>query len=129
MSAMAGESGKAAQVLISSHVRTLGKIPLTGHSRLGSQPEDSLDRAFERGEAMERTEIREKVKDIIANVAGLKRQKIGDEDSLRDDLALDSLSLLEIGIDVDYSFQLNLPDERYKEVATLPQMVELIAAR
>ncbi len=78
---------------------------------------------------MERIEIREKIKDIIANVAGLKREKIGDDDSLRDDLALDSLSLLEIGVDVDYSFQLNLPDERYKELATLPQMVDLVAAR
>lgn len=78
---------------------------------------------------MERIEIREKIKDIIANVAGLSRAKIGDEDSLRDDLALDSLSLLEIGVDVDYSFQLNLPDERYKELATLPQMVELVEAR
>jgi len=78
---------------------------------------------------MERIEIREKIKDIIANVAGLSREKIGDEDSLRDDLALDSLSLLEIGVDVDYSFQLNLPDERYKELATLPQMVDLVEAR
>ena len=78
---------------------------------------------------MERIEIREKIKDIIANVAGLKREKIGDEDSLRDDLALDSLSLLEIGVDVDYSFQLNLPDERYKELATLPQMVDLVEGR
>ncbi len=78
---------------------------------------------------MERIEIREKIKDIIANVAGLKREKIGDEDSLRDDLALDSLSLLEIGVDVDYSFQLNLPDERYKELGTLPQMVDLVEAR
>ncbi len=78
---------------------------------------------------MERIEIREKIKEIIANVAGLKREKIGDEDSLRDDLSLDSLSLLEIGVDVDYSFQLNLPDERYKELATLPQMVDLVEAR
>lgn len=78
---------------------------------------------------MERIEIREKIKDIIANVAGLKRESIGDEDSLRDDLALDSLSLLEIGVDVDYSFQLNLPDERYKELATLPQMVDLVEVR
>lgn len=78
---------------------------------------------------MERIEIREKIKDIIANVAGLSREKIGDEDSLRDDLALDSLSLLEIGVDVDYSFQLNLPDERYKELATLPQMVDLVETR
>lgn len=78
---------------------------------------------------METAEINNRIKDIIANVSGLKRERIGDQDSLRDDLNLDSLSLLEIGVDVDYAFQLNLPDDNYKQVATLPQMVELVRAR
>jgi acyl carrier protein len=78
---------------------------------------------------MDTIEIGNRIKDIIANVSGLKRERIGDQDSLRDDLNLDSLSLLEIGVDVDYAFQLNLPDDNYKQVATLPQMVELVRAR
>ena len=78
---------------------------------------------------METAEISNRIKEIIANVSGLKQERIGDQDSLRDDLNLDSLSLLEIGVDVDYAFQLNLPDDNYKQVATLPQMVELVRAR
>lgn len=78
---------------------------------------------------MDTIEISNRIKDIISNVSGLKRERIGDQDSLRDDLNLDSLSLLEIGVDVDYAFQLNLPDDQYKQVATLPQMVELVRTR
>lgn len=78
---------------------------------------------------MDTIEISNRIKDIISNVSGLKRERIGDQDSLRDDLNLDSLSLLEIGVDVDYAFQLNLPDDQYKQIATLPQMVELVRAR
>ncbi len=74
-------------------------------------------------------EILDKVKQIIGNIAGLDPKRIGDSDSLRDDLKLDSLSLLEIGVDVDLAFKLNLPDERYKEIQTLPQMVGLVEER
>jgi len=74
-------------------------------------------------------EILDKIKHIIGNIAGLDPKRIGDADSLRDDLKLDSLSLLEIGVDVDLAFKLNLPDERYKEIQTLPQMVSLVHER
>jgi acyl carrier protein len=74
-------------------------------------------------------EILDKIKQIIGNIAGLDPKRIGDADSLRDDLKLDSLSLLEIGVDVDLAFKLNLPDERYKEIQSLPQMVSLVQER
>ena len=74
-------------------------------------------------------EILNKIKQIIGNIAGLDPKRIGDADSLRDDLKLDSLSLLEIGVDVDLAFKLNLPDERYKEIQSLPQMVSLVEER
>jgi acyl carrier protein len=74
-------------------------------------------------------EILDKIKHIIGNIAGLDPKRIGDADSLRDDLKLDSLSLLEIGVDVDLAFKLNLPDERYKEIQSLPQMVSLVEER
>lgn len=74
-------------------------------------------------------EVLDRIKQIIGNIAGLDPQRIGDEDSLRDDLKLDSLSLLEIGVDVDLAFKLNLPDERYKDIRTLPEMVDLVQQR
>ncbi len=75
------------------------------------------------------TEIRARIKQIIANVAGLDPARIGDEAKLRDELKLDSLSLLEIGVDVDLAFKLELPDERYKEIDSIPDMVTLVQGR
>lgn len=78
---------------------------------------------------MEAVEIRGRIKQIIANIAGVDPARIGDEDTFRDDLKLDSLSLLEIGVDVDLAFKLELPDERYKEIDSLPAMVGLVQQR
>lgn len=80
-------------------------------------------------QTLESTEIKDKVKRIVGSVAGLDVGRIDDEASFRDDLNLDSLSLLEIGVDVDLAFELGLPDEAFREVGTLPQMVELVARR
>jgi acyl carrier protein len=81
------------------------------------------------GGDVDNAEILDKIKQIIGNIAGLDPKRIGDADSLRDDLKLDSLSLLEIGVDVDLAFKLNLPDERYKEIQSLPQMAALVEER
>jgi acyl carrier protein len=75
---------------------------------------------------MQAAEIRTRIKQIIGQVAGLDPAKIGDHATLRDELNLDSLSLLEIGVDVDYAFKLGLPDERYREVQSLDDMVDLV---
>lgn len=78
---------------------------------------------------MNDVEIRNRIKQIIANIAGLDAQRIPDQATLREELRLDSLSLLEIGVDVDLAFKLELPDERYKEIDSLPQMVSLVQGR
>ena len=77
---------------------------------------------------MDRAEIRSRIKEVISNVAGLDAQRIGDHDTW-DELNLDSLSLLEIGVDVDMAFKLGLPDETYKGIRSLDAMVELVESR
>jgi acyl carrier protein len=78
---------------------------------------------------MESAEIRTQIKEIIGRVTGLDPARIGDDATLRDGLNIDSLSLLEIGVDVDLAFQLGLPDERYKEIDSVPDMVALVQQR
>jgi len=78
---------------------------------------------------MDAAEIRTRIKQIIANVAGLDPDRIPDEATLRDELSLDSLSLLEISVDVDLAFKLELPDERYKDVDSIATMMALVQQR
>ncbi len=75
---------------------------------------------------MEVSEIRTKIKEIIADVANLDPEGIGDQAKFVEDLALDSLSLLEIGVDIDYLFKLGVSDERLKELRSVEDAVELV---
>lgn len=71
-------------------------------------------------------EIGVKVKEIIQNVTNIPAAEIGDTASFKEELDLDSLSLLEIGVDVDYAFKLGLPDEELQSIDTVEQAVALV---
>ncbi len=70
--------------------------------------------------------IRSEIKEIIGRVASIDPGTITDNASFVDDLDLDSLSLLEIGVDVDYAFKLGVPEERLQELRTVQDSVELV---
>lgn len=69
--------------------------------------------------------VRQKIKEIISNVTNLPVDQIPDGARFREDLDLDSLSLLEIGVDVDYEFRLGLPDEQLQRIGGLDDAVAL----
>lgn len=75
---------------------------------------------------MDVAEMKMKIKEIISNITNIDPEEIGDTDSFTQDLDLDSLSLLEIGVDVDYEFQLGLPEERMRGIDSVQQTVELV---
>ena len=75
--------------------------------------------------------VRDKVKRIIFNVTRIPVERIGDRSSFREDLELDSLSLLEIGVDLDYEFQLGLEDleQRLGDLPTVEHVVGFVHDR
>ncbi|MEM9290728.1 MAG: acyl carrier protein [Acidobacteriota bacterium] len=73
-------------------------------------------------------EARSKIKEIISNVTSIPPEEIADGASFRADLDLDSLSLLEIGVDVDYEFKLGLPEERLQQLQDVQETVDLVLA-
>jgi acyl carrier protein len=75
---------------------------------------------------MNAAEVTSRIKRIIGGVAGIDPQRIADNATLRGELDLDSLSLLQVSVDVDLDFHLDLPDESYKEIDSLPAMVALV---
>lgn len=80
-------------------------------------------------QAADRDTIRAQIKDIISNVTSIPVERIGDDASFATDLELDSLAMLEIGVDVDYAFRLGIEDldERLGELRTLEHVVDLVA--
>jgi len=79
--------------------------------------------------AIDTAAIKARIKEIIANVTSIDPASIGDTESFTADLDLDSLSLLEIGVDVDYEFQLGLPEERMRGIDSVEQTAALVEAR
>jgi acyl carrier protein len=77
-------------------------------------------------DTMEASDVKDRFRRVITNITNLPAEKIGETTSFRKELAIDSLSLLEIGVDVDYEFRLGLPEQRFQGIDTLAQTVELV---
>ncbi len=68
-------------------------------------------------------EIRARVKKTIAKVCGLKPEQLGDQDTF-DSLEIDSLARIEMLVELEREFKLNIPDE--EEDANLMQEFQSI---
>jgi acyl carrier protein len=71
--------------------------------------------------------IRAAIKEAIGTVAKLDPRAIRDGASLREDLGLDSLSILEALVEVECRFGLaGVPDEAYAGITTLDEAVRFV---
>jgi len=61
----------------------------------------------------------EKVKDIIANELGVEREKLSDGASFIDDLGADSLDIVELGMEFEKEFNIEIPDEDAEKLRTV----------
>jgi len=75
---------------------------------------------------MSTDEIRATVKKSIATITGLSPEEIADTASYKDDLQLDSLTILEITVDAEYQFQVKIPDEVLSEIRTVDDTVRVV---
>ncbi|MCA1817229.1 MAG: acyl carrier protein [Acidobacteria bacterium] len=75
---------------------------------------------------MNAEEIRAAVKRAISTTANMETAQIGDDASYKDDLQLDSLTILEIAVGLEYEFQIKIPDEQLSEIRSVGDTVRLI---
>jgi acyl carrier protein len=59
---------------------------------------------------MTQDEVCQRIKEDIAKITGLPVSGIGDEASFQQDLGLDSLSLLELVVHLEYGFRIKVPE-------------------
>ena len=72
-------------------------------------------------------EIRATIKQAIAKVSKIDPRQIGDKASYREDLGLDSLSILETIVEVQCRFQLpDLPDSEFAGIQTVEDTVNFV---
>ena len=75
---------------------------------------------------MSTDEIRANLKRSIAKITSIGFDEIPDHASYKDDLQLDSLTILEIAVDAEYQFQVKLSDDDLGEIRTVDDTVRMV---
>ena len=75
---------------------------------------------------MESVEIRSKIKEAIAKVSDIELEEIPDEASFVDDLGLDSLVLLEISVEMELEFGVEVSEDDLRTLITIQDAVALV---
>ena len=70
--------------------------------------------------------IEEKVKDIIAEQLGVKKEEIKPESSFIDDLGADSLDTVEVVMALEEEFGVEIPDEDAEKITTVGEASKYI---
>jgi acyl carrier protein len=73
--------------------------------------------------------IRTKIKETISRVTGIDVESIADAASYETDLGLDSLSILEISVEVENQFKFHASDEEMSSLRTVEDAVNLVRKR
>ena len=70
--------------------------------------------------------VDEKVKDIIAEQLGVKKDEIKPESSFIDDLGADSLDTVEVVMALEEEFGIEIPDEDAEKITTVGEATKYI---
>jgi acyl carrier protein len=70
--------------------------------------------------------VEEKVKEIIAEQLGVKKEEIKPESSFIDDLGADSLDTVEVVMALEEEFGIEIPDEDAEKITTVGEAIKYI---
>jgi acyl carrier protein len=70
--------------------------------------------------------IRDTVRESVNRITGIAPSEINDDSNFRDDLGLDSLSALEVMVDVEYAFKIKVPEERIQTIQTVRDTIVVV---
>ncbi len=76
--------------------------------------------------AVDKNSIRDKVIDIVCEQMGASKEKITDETSFINDLGADSLDTVELVMEFEDEFDLNIPDEDAEKIQTVGDAIKYI---
>ena len=75
---------------------------------------------------MSNDELIQKVKDIIAESLGVKKSEVVSGASFIDDLNADSLDIVELVMELEEEFEINIPDDQAEKIKTVGEAIDYI---
>jgi len=76
--------------------------------------------------ALSREEVFERVKSALGEQLGVDESEIVEDASFQEDLAADSLDLVELIMELEDQFGLKIPDDDAQKITTVGQAVEYV---
>lgn len=70
--------------------------------------------------------IQERVIDIVASQLGVDKEKISPETSFVNDLGADSLDTVELVMELEEEFDINIPDDAAEKIETVGEAIRFI---
>ncbi len=71
-------------------------------------------------------DVSQRVIDIVAEQLGVDKEKVTPETSFVNDLGADSLDTVELVMELEEEFDINIPDDAAEKIQTVGQAIEFI---
>ena len=75
---------------------------------------------------MERNELLQKIKEIVADKLSISEDQVTEEASFIDDLGADSLDTVELVMALEDEFDLDIPDEDAEKLTTVGKAIDYV---
>jgi acyl carrier protein len=83
-------------------------------------------RVFERRDGLDREEILGKIQEITADRLGVEEGDVTSDASFREDLEADYLDLVELIMELEEQFGMEIPDEEAEKITTVEEAVDYV---
>jgi acyl carrier protein len=80
----------------------------------------------ERRDGLDREEILTKIQEITADRLGVEESDVTPDASFREDLEADSLDLVELIMELEEQFGMEIPDEEAEKITTVEEAVDYV---
>ena len=70
--------------------------------------------------------IRDTIRESVNRITGIPLNEIQDSSKYREDLGLDSLSALEVMVDIEYAFKIKVPEEHLQAIESVQDTIQLV---
>lgn len=68
----------------------------------------------------------DQIKEVLINAIHVEEEKINPEAKLREDLDIDSLSAVELALELETSFDIRIEDEELVKLVTVQDVVDIV---
>jgi acyl carrier protein len=75
-----------------------------------------------------REQVRAEVVDIISNRLGVSKDQITDQTTFQEDLGADSLDVVELVMELEEKFKIQIPDEEAEKIKTVGAAVDYVVS-